>query len=190
MKIGVKKWALMGLLSMCIGFGYAQTPQHGDVANKGDWYLNVGVGIPYLTFMGNTPQTFSFPYSLGVELGITPWLGLGPQVGFVNFPASGAQYWELRMRGAVRIGVLLDEQLDLGFSKAGVDVYLAINPGVRLEYANVVNGVNAVRVSTGVQLGCRYHLTETFGVFAEGGVGFQNFGRAGLSVRLVEGKAN
>lgn len=192
----MKKMLLLGALSL-LAFSNVQaqnTVPTSQMFGKGAVLWNFGANLPgaYLSPWGRANRA-TIPVHTNLEVGIHEFVGVGPSVGltFIPFTDRGIQYYSQSLYMGVRMSVHLSgliEELaggDLGLDN--IDLYFAATPGMRVSYVRNVDPAlypTEVRLNGGANLGLRYYLNQSLGLYVEGGFGWQGFAKAGVTVRL------
>lgn len=183
------------LFTICISILLIGTSQGQDLAyQKGDHLLNAGFGLGYYNYGLGLGRSFSLPaVEANLELGIHEYIGVGPYVGFVSWNYSTTGFdgdfsiFTLGARGSFHYSALLEELLDTDLGSDELDLYVAFILGAEFEsYTGDFEGINSdqTRVFIGPVLGLRYYLSNSFGLYAEGGRGSFSLLKLGVTVKI------
>jgi len=161
---------------------------------KGDNLLNAGLGFGYYGYGYIYNRSFSIPaVTANYEIGIADFIGVGPYAGIASWNYSGGGfdggYSILALGGRMTFhltDVLLNEALELDLDESW-DIYGTLIMGLNFDtYSGGFTSFekNEIRLIIGPIFGFRYHLSDNFGIYVEGGRGSFSYRTIGMSIKM------
>lgn len=163
---------------------------------KGTVFVNAGLGLGQVGYYGFF-SGINIPLNASVELGISDYVSLGPQIGYAGYNYNygstyNYKYTFLRIGGKLSFHYLpLIQELGIfDFDTEKMDFFIALNAcletssyrtdspyvGTVTEYSN--------RLPIGPSAGFRYMPKERLGIYVESGVGLNALINLGITLKI------
>ena len=203
----MKKYAIVLVLCLVTTITVLAQRQNAYAQDKAydakDILLTAGVSFGYFGFYGNYTSA-SVPVIVAVEYGIHEYVSLGGFVGYQSYsysdsyqdgvpPYNKVAYSyvysaiSLGLKGSFHVFPYINDRFQAGVDESRMDAYLTAYAGVSLHNYREVTSTGysgydrlVPRYIVGPGAGFRYMFFNSFGAFAEAGVGAVGFTTIGV----------